>query len=134
MRDRNHEAALVGMYLEGSLLSKQVEAAERRTASRCSDYDPENVHWKKVDNVLLDQDTLLFKIRTFNDNMLVDKSEENVTASSLLNEPSPKKESGTKRISNEEGVIAADDDSSSDSSGEDNLKESAGDGAQSKVG
>jgi len=66
--------------------------------------------------------------------MLVDKSEENVTVSSFLNEPSPKKESGTKRISNEEGVIAADDDSSSDSSGEDNLKESAGDGAQSKVG
>ena len=91
MRDRKHEAALVGMSVEGSVLSKQIEAAERRAASRCSDYDPENVHWKKVDSLLQDQDKLLIKIRTFNDNMLIDKSEGNVSVSSFLNEPSPKK-------------------------------------------
>jgi len=93
MRDRKHEAVLVGMSVERSILSKQIEAVEGRAASRCSDYDPENAHWKKVDNLLLDQDKLLLKIRTFNDNTLVDKSEENVTLSSFLNEPSPKKES-----------------------------------------
>ena len=36
-RDRKHEAALVVLYVEGSVLSKQIEAAERRVASRCSD-------------------------------------------------------------------------------------------------
>jgi len=59
MRDRKHEATLVGLSTEGSVLFKQIEAAERRAASRCSDYDPENVHWKKVDNLLLDQDKSL---------------------------------------------------------------------------
>ena len=46
--------------------------------------------------MFLDQDKLLLKIRTFNDNMFIDQSGEHGTEFSFLNESSPKKERGAK--------------------------------------
>ena len=126
MRNRKHEAALVGLSIEESSLSKMIETAERRAWSRCSDYDPESVYWKKVDTLLQDQDKLLLKIRSFNDNTLFEKSKTNVSVSSFLNEASPNKQSGAKRKIYDEVVIADGDGSNSYCSDEDNIKESTG--------
>lgn len=113
IRERKHEAALVGMFIHESALSKQIEAVERRAASRCNDFDPENIYWKKVDILLQDQDKLLLKIRTFNDNMLINKSKRNVSVFLFLRKPSPNKESGTKSKFDDEVVIDDANDSSS---------------------
>ena len=65
--------------------------------------------------------------------MLLEKANTNVSVSSFVNEASPSKQSGGKRKHYDEAVLADDDDSNSDSSHEDNIKESTGDGAQSEV-
>ena len=82
MVERKNDSVLVGLSIEQCALKDQVEAAERRAASRCREYDPSNLYWRKVDSLLEDQDKLLEKIRSFNKDMMVqtEKPRESVSA------------------------------------------------------
>ena len=62
MVERKNDSVLVGLSIEQCALKDQVEAAERRAASRCREYDPSNLYWRKVDLLLEDQDKLLEKL------------------------------------------------------------------------
>ena len=70
MIDRKNEVAMVALLLEESAMTKLIEAAEQRAIQRCPEYDGNNRYWKKVDDMLADQDKLMNKIRSLK-NMLL---------------------------------------------------------------
>ena len=118
MVERKNDSLLVGLSIEQCALKDQVEAAERRAASRCPEYNPSNLYWRKVDSLLEDQDKLLDKIRSFNQDMMVqtDKPKESVSVDLI----SPQKNKAI--FASEEGDdvrtcndIGGDDDSSTGS-------------------
>ena len=88
MIDRKNEVAMVALTLEESAMSKLIEAAERRAAQRCPEYNPENPFWKKVDSLLVEQEKLMAKISGFNDSVLKRKTSI-CEVSEFLNSPSP---------------------------------------------
>ena len=90
MLDRKNEVAMVALSLEESSMSKLVEAAERRALQRCPKYNKSNVLWKKVDELLIEQEELMMKIRNFNTS-IIDQKPCAVSISEFLNEPSPSK-------------------------------------------
>lgn len=92
MLERKTDSVLVGLSVEQSALKDQVEAAERRAASRCPEYNSTNVYWIKVDSLLDDQDKLLAKIRTFNTQLMKDKCMPKESVSSVLISPQKAKE------------------------------------------
>ena len=90
MLDRKHEVAMVALSLEEGSMSNLVEAVERRAAQRCPKYNKSNVYWKKVDQLLLEQEELMEKIRNFNTS-IIDQKPSALSISEFLNEPSPSK-------------------------------------------
>ena len=67
-KDRNKERQLVGLSIEISAISRQIIQAEKRAEMRCSEYDPENIHWQRVDNLLqLQADTTKKLNRLYNE-------------------------------------------------------------------
>ena len=90
MLDRKNEVAMVALSLEETSMSKLVEAAERRASQRCPKYNKTNVYWKKVDQLLIEQEELMTKIRLFNTSIM-DQKPSSVSISEFLNEPSPSK-------------------------------------------
>ena len=90
MIDHKNEVAMVALSLEESAMTKLIEAAERRAIQRCPDYDANNQYWKRVDDMLVDQDKLMCKIHSFNDDVIMQKPSE-FGVSDFLNNPSPSK-------------------------------------------
>ena len=87
LMDRQRESTMVGLSIEEAALSRQIESAERRAGMRCPIYDASNVHWKRVDTLVDEQDKVLQRIRNFNEN----KSKPPPTVSDFLNSASPEK-------------------------------------------
>ena len=119
MQDRKREAALVGLLIEESAIAEHIEGAERRAQSRCLEYDPMNVYWKRVDILLEEQDNILGRIRKFNESMVNDETKTSVTVSSFVNEPSPDKRSN--KNAHEEIIVPDDNDESASSGCDDNV-------------
>ena len=71
-------------------MTKLVEAAERRAILRCPEYDESNTYWKKVDDLLAEQDMLMNKIRSFNNEITILKPSSFAVSDFLIN-PSPSK-------------------------------------------
>ena len=90
MLDRKHEVAMVALSLEESSMRKLVEAAERRALQRCPKYNKDNVYWKKVDQMVIEQEEFTEKIRNFNTSIM-DQKLSTLSISEFLNEPSPSK-------------------------------------------
>ena len=90
MLDRKHEVAMVALSLEESSMRKLVEAAERRALQRCPKYNKDNMYWKKVDRMVMEQEEFMEKIRAFNTSIM-DQKPSSVSISEFLNEPSPNK-------------------------------------------
>ena len=43
--DRKQEQKIVAFSVEESALARQIEQAQRRSITRCLDYDSNNIHW-----------------------------------------------------------------------------------------
>ena len=65
--DRNRESTLVGLSIEAGVVSRLVQAAERRAEQRCPDYNATNQYWVKVDILLERESEVLSKIHTANE-------------------------------------------------------------------
>ena len=113
MLERKNDSVLVGLSVEQSALKDQVDAAERRATSRCPEYNPTNIYWIKVDQLLEDQDKLLAKIRCFNTALITDNSNPKVSVSSSL--LSPHKTKPLVEVDVDDGDELPSDDSSSTS-------------------
>ena len=115
MIDRKNEVAMVALSLEQSAMTKLIEAAERRASQRCQEYDGENLYWKKVDDLLADQDKLMTKIRSFNNDVIMQKPSA-FGVSDFLNNSSPTKKRKATEVEVIDTVDGADDGSDSSSS------------------
>ena len=98
MVDRKNEEDMVALSLEESALKKLIDAAERRAIFCCPEYNADNPYWKRVEVLMKEQETLMEKIRGFNENIMTNNASA-FTVSEFLNEPSPMKPSSNKRKS-----------------------------------
>jgi hypothetical protein len=65
----SNEAALVALIAHESAFSKSIENAERRAAMRCKEYDSDNIHWKKVDNMIEEHDRILDDLKKYSESL-----------------------------------------------------------------
>ena len=84
------EQRVVGLAIEQDGITRQIEIAERRAKMICSDYDEDNVHWKRVESLLKEQDAVLKRIRDFNEQ----KTSDAPIVTDFINKPSPEKDTG----------------------------------------
>ena len=104
MLDRKHEVAMVALSLEESSMRKLVEAAERRALQRCPKYNKDNMYWKKVDQMVIEQEEFMEKIRNFNTSIM-DQKPSALSISEFLNEPSPSKKRKVAHTDDVDNVI-----------------------------
>ena len=97
---QRNQILLVGLSIQESAMSRQIESAEKRATIRCPVYDPNNIHWKIVDDLIKDHSDLVKSISTktvhlFN-NEKDDKDDDgDNTVGAFLNQPSPTKKRKT---------------------------------------
>ena len=87
MKDRQIESKIVGLSIESGAIEKQIAHAERRAEIRCAEYDPSNLHWKRVDDLLKQQDDVVKRLHDMNKST----SQTVNKVSEFLNQSSPKK-------------------------------------------
>ena len=58
-RDRLRETSMVSLSIENSAITTSLTNAERRAEARCKKYDPNNVFWKKVDQLIEQQEEVV---------------------------------------------------------------------------
>ena len=61
-RDRLRETNIVSLSIENSAISTSLMNAERRAEARCKEYDPNNIFWKKVDELTKQQEDVVRKM------------------------------------------------------------------------
>ena len=86
MIERKNERTIIGLSIEMSAITAQVEAAENRAKSRCPEYNASNIMWKKVDYLLEEQERVMLKIKQFNTTPITNDS---TSVSEFLNLSSP---------------------------------------------
>ena len=65
-RDRLRETNIVSLSIENSAISTLLMNAERRAEARCKEYDPNNIFWKKVDELTKQQEDVVRKMSLLN--------------------------------------------------------------------
>ena len=86
--EMQNEGKIVGISIELSAIERQVAHTERRVEVRCPEYNLSNVHWKRVDNLLEQQDEVVKRLHEMNKTS--SRTVKKVTQ--FLNQSSPKKE------------------------------------------
>ena len=61
-RQQSAESSMISTIAHEQAISRQIQAAERRAELRCKEYDPSNMHWKVVDELLAKQAVLTQKM------------------------------------------------------------------------
>ena len=61
------------------------------TANRCPSYDKNNAHWKRVDNLIEEQDKVMEKLLNFDKDENNSKSSDGYVVSDFINSSSPVK-------------------------------------------
>ena len=108
LNDRRDETTIVALSIEESAIGRQLNVAEKRAEQRCPEYNATNIYWKRVDELIEDQQSVMDRIKSFNST--VDTSNQNTDVSKFLNQDSPIK--NTKKRSIEEvEALSSDGDS-----------------------
>ena len=89
------ERVMIILSIEINAIGVQVEAEENRATSRCPKYNKNNVLWKKVDNLLKEQERIILKIKEFNNKTI--QSAHTPVVSEFLNLSSPDNSPDQKR-------------------------------------
>ena len=74
----SNEAALVALIAHESAFSKNIENAERRAAMRCKEYDSNNIHWKKVDNMIEEHDQIMDDLKKYSESLKAVATDKNM--------------------------------------------------------
>ena len=82
---------MVAISIQQSSISSLLNEAEIRAAKRCPTYDKDNAHWKRVDNLIEEQDRILVKLLNFDKEEKDLKGKNGVLVSDFLNLESPTK-------------------------------------------
>jgi hypothetical protein len=64
------ETRLVGMSIQEAAIGRQIASAEARATVCCPEYDPSNVYWKKVDDLLEEQTRVTNNMGLYNTAMM----------------------------------------------------------------
>ena len=94
LEHQRNQTFLVGLSIQESAMSRQIESAEKRATFRCPVYDPFDIHWKIVDELIKDHSDLVKSISTktvqlFNNERDDKDNESENTVGAFLNQPSP---------------------------------------------
>ena len=92
LQDRRDETSIVALSIEESAIGRQLRDAERRAEQRCPVYDANSSFWEKVDVLLEEQQSVMDKIKAFNNrtNDQIKETSDETSVSNFLNQPSPK--------------------------------------------
>ena len=64
----DNEQRLVALIAHESAISRQIKAVERRATMRCESYNPENIYWKIVDELIEQQSDVIMSIKNSKSN------------------------------------------------------------------
>ena len=62
---QQNESTMVGLIAHESAFSKRLDSAARIIALRCAQYDADNIHWKKVDEMEAAHSVILKNLSTY---------------------------------------------------------------------
>ena len=90
---QQNETRLVGLSIQEAAIRSQIESAESRANSRCPKYNKNNVYWKRVDELLEEQDEVIKTIKQHSQALIDnDVTQSNQSfVSDFLNQESPGK-------------------------------------------
>jgi len=115
---QKEETRLVGLSIHESAIGRQIESAEARAKDRCPKYNPKNIYWKRVDELLEKQAGVTDNMGTYTESLMQDnKNNKVMEVSEFLNQPSPQKMSSKRSFDDMKGdssVIVFDDESQDD--------------------
>lgn len=116
LNHQHQETQLVGLSIHESAIGRQIASAEARAASRCAKYNPKNIYWKRVDDLLEKQDNVTDDMGNYTKSIREDNSKKDndkgIEVSDFLNQPSPQKKGGKRTFESMKGdtsIIAIDD-------------------------
>ncbi len=108
---QQNETRLVGLSIQEAAIRSQIESAESRANSRCPKYNKNNVYWKRVDELLEEQDQVIKTIKEHSQ-ALIDNDVTQSTqsfVSDFVNQESPaKKRNYNQMIGNNDSRFAFD--------------------------
>ena len=100
LNHQQQETQLVSLSIHESAIARQIESAEARAHSRCPQYDPENIYWKRVDILLKKQEDVTNDMGNYTKLIREENSknenDKSIELSDFLKQPSPQKK-GSKR-------------------------------------
>jgi hypothetical protein len=90
---QQNETRLVGLSIQEAAIRSQIESAESRANSRCPKYNKNNVYWKRVDELLEEQDQVIKTIKEHSQALIdTDVTQSNqLFVSDFINQDSPAK-------------------------------------------
>ena len=62
---QQNESTMVGLIAHESAFSKRLDSVARMAALRCREYDADNIHWKKVDEMEVEHSAILKNLSTY---------------------------------------------------------------------
>jgi hypothetical protein len=88
---QQNETRLVGLSIQASAIQSQIESAENRAQNRCPKYNKHNVHWKRVDALLEEQDAVVEAIKAHSSALITNDITNSFKpeVSDFLNQESP---------------------------------------------
>ena len=95
---QKNQTYLVGLSIQESAMSRQVQQCEIRAANRCPVYDSKNKHWKVADDLIAKHNELVISIRTkteelFNNKSISKELDDDNEVDEFLKQTSPVKKS-----------------------------------------
>lgn len=63
---KERQQVMISLSAEAQGINSQIEAAERRAVLRCPEYDENNIFWKRVDSLLVTQESIMERMHKFN--------------------------------------------------------------------
>ena len=69
VQDRRRESMMIVLSIQLSSITSLLNQADIRASNRCPTYDKDNAHWKRVDNLIEEQDRVMNKLLNFDQNI-----------------------------------------------------------------
>ena len=90
---QQNETRLVGLSIQEAAIRNQIESAEARASQRCPKYNKKNMYWKRVDDLLEEQNEVVQTIKEHSHALITNDVTQsfNTEVSEFLNQDSPKK-------------------------------------------
>jgi len=116
LQHQKNQSFLVSLAIQESAMARSIEALEKRAMIRCPEYDENNIHWKKADELSEEHQLLVKSIgekteKMFSSSKEVEDIEESVGNLKRESSPPLKKQKKCTKEDNEVEVVDDSDDS-----------------------